>query len=422
MIRLQTIEQVRGFLEETIARSGFQLNPVSFASQSDWALQNGVIAHRTRGFFEVIGLNDQNREYLLLYQPQSAITGLLIHRTREEIYLLLQARIEPGNTGVGQYGPTVQSTPANFFQLHGGKKSSNIDYFLHHVPGSLPIDSSMQLDLGGRYYLKSKWHTYVAVTDFLETNPTMAWVSMSAILEGLPQDQFFNADLRSLLAVFDWQSFLGEERIPLRAPASTLMKDYLFRRTVDKSLLNLVALDAMEDWECTPTGVFPKNQDLGVSIPLFHVRSSTREVTQWVQPLVQAQTTGSVRLYVRSEGADRMYLLSIISEIGVSGGVCIGPSEIRYPGEQAPDKMDRSFPGKVLHSFWECDEGGRFLHHDSEYQVISVDSTFPVASNQYWVSGQELVSILHTSNMASFQLRCICSVLLAELYPAIGRN
>ena len=76
----------------------------------------------------------------MLYQPQGAINGMLTRRIDGERQFLFQARAEPGNVGEVQFGPTLQSTPANYLQFHGGRTS---DFFPHFLQQSW--DTSLAL-------------------------------------------------------------------------------------------------------------------------------------------------------------------------------------------------------------------------------------------------------------------------------------
>ncbi len=410
---IRSPHELRAFLQSTLDKSGFELTPVSMTDQTDWNFIDGVLAHRSRGFFEVVGIRDHAGEKLMLYQPQSAVTGLTLARDARGWYLLLQARVEPGNTGIGQYGPTVQSTPANFYRVHGGKKSEGMDWFLHQVPGSRMIHSSMQLDLGGRYLLKSKWHNYVILDRLTAAPPYMCWCSLPAIFAVLKESNFLNADLRSLLAVFDWEHFcLGKTRALHTQDLAPLQFRYQ-NQAMHSGHYEMVPLSKLEHWRCTDRGVEPEDST-GLGVMLYKVNSITREVKTWTQPLMKAGGTGRVLLYTRETASGPEFLVSVIREPGITGQTVIGPSRLVYPGEEVPET--ETADGVVRREFWQCDEGGRFLQHDSLYQIIEVDPGFPTVDYEFWVSVGGLKHILASSNVAAFQLRCISSALLDVLH------
>jgi dTDP-4-dehydro-6-deoxy-alpha-D-glucopyranose 2,3-dehydratase len=413
---LRTGEELRAFLQRTLDQAGFELKPIPLAAQEDWGFKDGVLAHKSRGFFEVVGVEDSTGEKLMLYQPQSAVTGLTLAKDADTWYVLLQARVEPGNTGVGQYGPTVQSTPANFYRVHGGKKSDGMDWYLHQVPGSRMIHSSMQLDLGKRYLLKSKWHNYVILDKLVAAPPFMAWVSLPAIFSVLAYSNFFNADLRSLLAVFDWEHFIdGKTRALVRHDLAPLEYRY-HNHAMRPSHFDMVPIEKLRQWSCTDRGIEPRDEAT-LNVLLYQVRSITREVKAWTQPLMKANGAGQVILYMRKTNREPEFLVSVFFETGITGQAVIGPSRLHYPGEATgTDKLS----GTVWRAFWQCDEGGRFLQHDSLYQIIEVDPGFPTADHEFWVTVGGLKHILASSNVAAFQLRCISSALLDVLHSELG--
>lgn len=160
--KAESFESCSNFLDHIIHGSAFSLTQISFSDQKDWAIKQGALSHFLGGFFHVNGIKNKlnGEEHLVLYQPQSPLTGLAIYKDEKQAYVLLQARIEPGNTNVGQYGPTIQSTPSNYLRLHGGKPTAYLDIFASFSPKSNPIVCCMQLDLGKLYYQKSKTHSY----------------------------------------------------------------------------------------------------------------------------------------------------------------------------------------------------------------------------------------------------------------------
>lgn len=416
MTVLRTQQELRDFLQARLDQSGFELKPIALADQGDWSFRDGALAHHSRGFFEVVGVRDREGEKVMLYQPQSAVTGLTLAREDGTWYVLLQARIEPGNTGVGQYGPTVQSTPANFYRVHGGKKSDGMDWFLHYVPGSRMIHSSMQLDLGQRYLLKSKWHNYVVLDTLSEAPPFMAWASLPAVFSVLEASNFFNADLRSLLAVFDWEHFASGKTRDLRGQDMAPLQYRYQQQRMSPNHYEVVPLNQLEQWRCTDRGIEPIGKS-GLSVLLYQVQSVTREVNAWTQPLVKATGEGRVVLYMRETTAGAEFLLSVFTETGITGQTVVGPSRLSYPGESSDIGP---VAGTVWRAFRQCDEGGRFLEHDSLYQIVQVEPDFPVNKNEFWVGIGGLKHILSASNVAAFQLRCISSALLDILHRDLG--
>lgn len=419
----RTLSELRDFLLQTIDQSGFSISSITFSEQADWNRAGGYIAHRTHGFFYVTGLRQarSGQERLVLYQPQSAITGLAFCRMDGTLYTLLQARIEPGNTGIGQYGPTIQSTPANFLKLHGGKQTSCLEYFYQLCPGANPLGSSMQLDLGERYFQKSKTHQYVELEEPIEPEGPMIWASLEALRAALPLSNFLNADLRSLISVFDWDRFLhGESISGLGDHGASLVRD-LAALEVSADPWRMCPIHLLDRWRLTEEGVEDRiGQRL--SVGLHRTVCGSREVASWVQPLMAAKSMGLVLLLLRESRGGAEFLVSILPEVGISGSAAIGPSQLSYPGEPIPDLSNALHRSETLVSFIQSDEGGRFFQHESEYRLARVDRDFPAAPNQYWISAADLRFLLGNSNLVNFQLRCIASCLHDLLNPVLARD
>lgn len=417
-----TGNELKAFLMSVIRSANFSLTQIQLTDQTAWRFDKGALSHTSNGFFHVCGLEHRSsrEQKLVLFQPQSALTGLALYKKGATVYVLLQARIEPGNTNTGQFGPTIQSTPANYLRTHGGKATACTDWFTHYQPGIRPLDSSMQFDLGERYFQKSKFHNYVEVEQPDIPDPSMIWASLEAIFTVLQEDHFLNADLRSLLSVFDWSYYLAVAATKMENASedeSQFMQALLQGKNTGSGGWQLIALQALRDWRISTYGIEDETGK-GIDVVMYQTDCTTREVMSWVQPLLRAKHKGLVRLLVRDSATGELEcLLTLIKESGICGGHTIHPSVVTYPGDSIP--LAHIAPdGIELVAFEQSDEGGRFIHHESVYQVIKVSDS-KIAPNQYWVSLSFLKKILATSNLASFQLRCCISGLLPEMHPQL---
>ena len=77
-------------------RRGFSVRHVLAAEADQWSVIDGSLQHKSRGFFSVNALSNGDESYVLLYQPQGAVTGLMSSIVDNERWFLLQARAEPG--------------------------------------------------------------------------------------------------------------------------------------------------------------------------------------------------------------------------------------------------------------------------------------------------------------------------------------
>lgn len=314
--------------------------------------------------------------------------------------------MEPGNSGVGQYGPTVQSTPANYLRLHAGKKTPYLDFFMGFNSKGKPLHNSTQLDLGKRYYQKTKILSYVLVEELNEKNDSMIWASLDAIKESVDKDNFLNTDLKSMIGIFNWDDFLFERTIKsnsCRIPSKTF---------ISKLTGEMVPINNLTDFKLEKNGV--SNIDpKGASVKLYSVKASTREKSMWHQPLIISGAIGNIVLFIKRVNGDYRFLLQFGEELGISGGVSIQPSINEYGEEVSTTDLPPN--SKTITEIIQSEEGGRFYKSENRYRIVEVNEGFEMTENHIWVNIQEFKAILGTSNQCSIQLRCISSMVIGIL-------
>lgn len=413
--RIVSLAELDCVLNAVERNAHFDVRQASFSDQRDWRIENGALSHKTGGFFDVIGLRSERtgEERIALFQPQSALTGLAITRMEDEVYVLVQARIEPGNSSGCQFGPTIQSTPANYLRLHGGKATPYAELFTRYNARCRQLCVTSQMDLGEFYYQKNKSHVYVEVMDPEPAENNFAWVSLKVLRLALKRDNYLNNDLRSLLIMFDWDRFVC-------GPSALLATDSNFdviggvNRVADVGgAWGMTGLSDLQTMEWSEDGGFCLD---GVSVAMFRTEAHTREVNSWYQPLMFADGVAQSVLIISGCSRERRVLLSVLQEPGLSGGGAVGPSFVRRHCEQS---WDIPAAGKVVRSFTQSDEGGRFYRQETLNQIVEVNDDWVTEESQFWCTLAELKQLFYTSQMVSFQLRAIASVLLAELNPVV---
>lgn len=408
-------------------RRGFAIRQISAEAASDfWSVRDGALQHRTGGFFAVGGFRDPRNgsEHLMLYQPQGAINGLATAMIGAERWFLLQARAEPGNTNEVQFGPSLQSTPANWMRVHGGAPAPLGAVFLQYAPDVRNVTESMQLDLGGRYLLKTK---RVAVAEIPATealHPGFHWVSPKTIIEALDEDYCFNTDLRAAIAVAPWSSDAASEdlcpcsesvRCSLSAPIRPELLGRLLAQfqTSERVRMETVPLENLRNWEIGINGIEERHEVQRLSVRFFEVEATAREVGSWIQPLVVGRAEGRSILACRERDGMIEVWVAVQSELGLANGVALAPSTLAYPGDEigTPDWLADA---ETWVATRESDEGGRFIDHRSTCALVRLveGAEPPAGSVGAWLRVSELKHLLGLSNVCSIQLRTIASLLL----------
>lgn len=418
--KCETVDALRKHRDENLAKSKFALEVAPFDTDDSWFVKDGSVSHKSGGFFHVLGLTqaDTDFESIVLYQPQSALTGLLVTEKDGVVYTCVQARAEPGNTGVVQYGPTIQSTAANYMKLHGGRDTDFLGHFQSYPPGSRLMSFTMQVDLGELYYQKSKTHNYIETDDFLPTTLNTTWVPVSVLAEMSLEPFFLNTDLRSLTAMFDWDHYVTGERADDEPPAE-LMAYYLASKGKTKQEYLLTSIHELKNWRLSASGLDAVGKHTR-NLSLFECHALTREVPKWIQPLIGVESPGLVILYRKDTDNGPQYLLSVREEYGIDNQTIIGPSRVVHPGGDT-SVVDQQ--GSVYRTFEHSEEGGRFINHESTFEIRNVDDSYETAPNEFWVTPGQFKQLFLCSNIISIQLRVMACGILDELNPkTLGKN
>ncbi|MBK1707278.1 hypothetical protein CKO40_22785 [Halochromatium glycolicum] len=243
---------------------------------------------------------------------------MLLHLFDGEPHLL-QARVEPGNSGIGQYGPTVQSTPANYLRIHGGKETPYLDYFMSYRLDAKPLLQTHQVDLGVRYFRKSKTLSFIEVPNLLPTIDNMIWVPVCVLLQLVQKNNFFNTDLRSMVGVFDWSAYRGKRpnfssiqcnELPRSSSQCWFLPGYDFSERFE-----ITAIAQTGTHEIVDDGVRDLTET-GVAATLYRVACTNREVRTWHQPLMTTAFRSAVTQYIRETTHGWEFLLSMVFQMG----------------------------------------------------------------------------------------------------------
>jgi oxidase EvaA len=411
-----------------MALKEFKVKKVSLRDGDPWILKDGALVHKSDGYFGVVGARFDGydpADSVLLYQPQSAIAGLLVRMDDAGPCFLLQARVEPGLVNGAQFAPTVQSTLANYLRFHGGLPTPHIDYFTTFKVDALPHCESSQLDFGERYLMKVKRSAVIEITAETPAMGNMVWMTGAELREAVMESHYLDMDLRSLLALAPWAPTttgfcLEPASAAIRASlAGTLRPDVLGRMLASldgsSSFRGFVPLDSLANWDWSEQGLFEKNPIEGFSVEFFETRTLSREVGSWIQPLINSHSSGRVVLFLRQTRGIAEVFVRISQERGHPKGVAVSASHVRDPGrpiselELIMDQQCRS--ARVLARTEECDEGGRFFQDMSTYEVIEVDGLTDLQDGM-WVTVAELKFLLGCSQVCTMQLRAVSSMLL----------
>lgn len=171
---------------------------------------HGNVRHQSGQFFGVEGVRIESgdlREVAswdqpIYTQPEGGILGMIARETAGKgIEFLVQAKAEPGNIGVLQLCPTIQSTWSNIRRAHAGKRPPMVEV-LTAERGVRIVYRAEHNEEGGRFWRKSNENVIAFLDDegVIETDMTMfCWASLSQIRELALIDNVLSPFVKTIL-------------------------------------------------------------------------------------------------------------------------------------------------------------------------------------------------------------------------------
>jgi len=449
--------EFRSWRAEIVAKSGFAWRAIPFSASREWSFVDGILRHRTGGFFALAGLAVRARtrdldgqQQLAILQPETAINGFLLRRRHGRTEMLFQGRVEPGNIESMQLAPTVQSTEANYKRLHGGGSTAFLEWFTGERAGRFVYDE-LQSEEATRYYGKYNRNVVVDVGEAgeLELPAVFRWYDLDAIRAFATASNVLNTDARSVLAGLDWNlladdggpfahhatgTFGAQLRASMGAPAAVddlsdaEVLAWLQRLRVRASVRHSVLpLSALRNWVVEPDVIREREREHGFCARQFAIHAEGREVASWDQPLIDSDGVGRLVLAMQERGGVLRVLVKASHEIGFLEGVQYSGSVTVAPGAspQAGDLVEAALlelladggRSLVLASCRQSEEGGRFHRDENDYQIVVLDpaARVPESPLYIWLTLAQVRRLIPVPGTFSMEFRGVLALLLAHL-------
>ena len=170
----------------------------------------GNVRHASGQFFGVEGVRIESgnlREVAswdqpIYTQPEGGILAMVARETAGKgVEFLLQAKAEPGNIGILQFCPTIQSTWSNIKRAHAGKRPPMVEVLTAEA-GVRIVYRAEHNEEGGRFWRKSNENIVAFLDDerVIETDLTMfCWASVSQIRELALMDNLLSPFVKTIL-------------------------------------------------------------------------------------------------------------------------------------------------------------------------------------------------------------------------------
>jgi len=202
---------ILAWLEQRRRAVDFKAELIGLDELAGWSRDaRGNVRHHTGQFFAIEGVRTHSgglREVVswdqpIYTQPEGGILAMVAREGARGIEFLLGAKAEPGNIGILQLSPSIQSTWSNIKRAHAGKRPPLIEV-LTAERGVRIVYRALHNEEGGRFWQKTNEN----IVAFLDDEGVIAidlsafhWASISQIKELALMDCVLNPFVKTILA------------------------------------------------------------------------------------------------------------------------------------------------------------------------------------------------------------------------------
>ena len=435
----QTVEH---WFQEAHKQSRIQVEPIRLDACRNWSMQDGALVHDTGGFFAIRGLRVESAAAQLdgfiapmIDQPQPGWLTFLVRKGPSGLEWLLQAKTEPGNVNPTQIAPSIQATPSNYNQLHGGAPT----LFLEHIhKQALYLSLGAHSEQGSKFLWKFNKNAVIALPhDQVVEAPEalFKWCSSHILRALLGQSNRLNTDARSVIATAPWVSLAEDGNLfsadvlktSYAKPCGEPVKARLAERvapSVGRAGLHweFEPLDALKGWNFTPEGIW--NDDGAPALNYARIQVCGREVSEWCQPFLTHEGEPDHVLLMRIENGAAQFYIRAHQEPGFGLRREFSPSIQDGQTDQDGVRSWVQADSPVLAEISQSDEGGRFMQARARYRILLVSDTPPPRTHPsgMWVPLSVLEYAMRTPGRCTNELRTLGSLILSADFDQACRN
>ena len=439
---MKRVQETKNWLAKEYIKSHLQVKRIPFNDSQEWQWdKEGFLSHLTKRFFRVVGI----RSFLIpegrilsrpiIDQSEIGLLCFLVFKEHGEWWILVQAKVEPGNIGGAQLAPTVQATKSNYEAVHGGSCTPYLSITQGHR-GTLY--EQLQSEQNSCFFAKRNLNKVVMISEKIdEQDSRFKWMRIRKILPLLGQTHIVNTDARSVISCW---LFSDLHALSQCLPAHNPLVEMVIKSSESENSLNdddtieqwLIALNAkwMMDrkvvslknfdypWVCGESEIFCCN-DPSLKVYQISVSCSKREVACWDQPIIGSENPSCIMLFLGDFRGTLHFLIQAKLEIGNRSGFEL-TSTVQAEALTIDD-YEKNYvkiaedEGKLLLSVQNSEEGGRFDRCVSEYKIVWLGNAVKEQESPFhrWISMPQLSNFLHMKNRITNELRSAFSTLLS---------
>jgi len=460
-----TTEEIDQWLYSINQEQYFHVTQIPLNEMDKWSFdeETGDLKHDSGGFFSIRGLKVETNwgkvpswSQPIIHQPEIGTLGIITKKINGILYFLLQAKAEPGNINTYQLSPTVQATRSNYLQLHGGKSTLYLEYFIDHAKAEVLIDQ-LQSEQGARFYHKRNRNIIIRIPDDynLELGQNHRWLTLGQILKLSQKDNTVNMDTRSVISSISYEPvnitsnkkvneskllkclsnfFLvspqktgfGVKLMVSSHPNSTALHTYdeilrkIAKRKFEYELnVQLISLKKVEKWIQTSEEIYHPERRF-FSVIGVRVEAMNREVPSWDQPIIKQDNPGIVGFIVKEIDGILHFLTQLKLESGVMDILEISPTvqciTSNYEENEMPpfvDEMQYIRNSKLITDVFQSEEGGRFYRESNQNIILLAGESFQPDEGQdfIWMTLRQLKQFIKFNNYLNVEARSLLACL-----------
>ncbi|WP_189932665.1 NDP-hexose 2,3-dehydratase family protein [Streptomyces sulfonofaciens] len=434
----------------------FEVERIPFAALDDWRFdpESGNLGHTSGRFFTIEGLHvaadgaqgAATWHQPIIHQPEIGILGILAQRFDGELHFLMQAKMEPGNINTLQLSPTIQATRSNYTRVHRGGTTRYLEFFRGPGRGRVLVDV-LQSEQGSWFWHKHNRNIVVEATGDVPEHEDFHWVSLHQLRRLLRTDNLVNMDARTVLSCMPLAPSGGPGEGAVRAAddpfTAALLRSYgtcprngtdpgpplhtttellswfTEMKTRSEWRTRLVPLSGVGTWTRTDDEITSTDGSGTFRIIGARVKAANREVTSWTQPLLAPLEQGRAAFLARAVDGVLHLLVKAQPEPGLLDTVELAPT-VQLPaagagGRPVPFRTEvtGADPDRVRFDTVLSEEGGRFHHAQTRYQIIEAPQDFPldVPEGFCWMTVRQLMELLRHGHYLNVEARSLLACL-----------
>jgi oxidase EvaA len=290
--------------------------------------------------------------------------------------------------------PTVQATKSNYTQVHGGKATNYINFFLKK---KFKILSKFKLaEQGTRYLTKKNYNCLIDSGNYkIKIKDNYKWIKKNELVQLSKRNNFLNMDTLSIIScsikkIIEKKTILTFSEI-IDKYSRFNKKNFIERK--------IISFKDLKKWTIHKYRIFD-NQFKYFSIIGLKIITNCREISSWCQPIIKDHFKTFNGILICEKFGTMHYLLEVTLEPGFTKARFTSTVLIKNFNKIKKNNNERYFhffkkrKGIVLNKK-SSDEGGRFYKNEV-HNVICLIKDYNIINkkNYLWISHNQINELI----------------------------